>query len=159
MGERPSARHSSRNRTWICCNRGWREERCVGAGLAWRAPLYEEVGEGIMGTMRSSTAGASSRPYTTKQAVGLALAVASVAVAYFLPGTEALTHEALVACGIFARRGVHVVLRDDADGVVGLLGCLLLFVLGVRPQFSDAFSGLHDDYGVVCSCGLLHDSP
>lgn len=94
-----------------------------------------------MGTMRSSTAGASSRPYTTKQAVGLALAVASVAVAYFLPGTEALTHEALVACGILLGAVFMWFCGTMPTGVVGLLGCLLLFVLGVRPQFSDAFSG------------------
>lgn len=94
-----------------------------------------------MGTMRSSTAGASSRPYTTKQAVGLALAVASVAVAYFLPGTEALTHEALVACGILLGAVFMWFCGTMPTGVVGLLGCLFLFVLGVRPQFSDAFSG------------------
>ena len=83
----------------------------------------------------------SSRPYTTKQAVGLALAVASVAVAYFLPGTEALTHEALVACGILLGAVFMWFCGTMPTGVVGLLGCLLLFVLGVRPQFSDAFSG------------------
>ena len=49
----------------------------------------------------------------------------------------------------FARRGVHVVLRDDADGGRRAFRVLALVRAWRAPAVFRCVFGLHDDYGVV----------
>lgn len=76
-----------------------------------------------------------------RKVIGLVLAVAAVAIAYFIPGTDQLSHEAITSIGVLVGAVFMWFCGTMSTGVVGLAGCLALFVLGVRPNFSDAFSG------------------
>lgn len=81
------------------------------------------------------------RNFTMRQLIGFVLAVLSITVAYFIPGNENLSHEAITAVGILLGAVFMWFCGTMATGVVGLVCCLALFGLGVQPQFSDAFSG------------------
>lgn len=76
-----------------------------------------------------------------RQLTGFVLAILSVTVAYFIPGNENLSHEAITAVGILLGAVFMWFCGTMATGVVGLACCLALFALGVQPRFSDAFSG------------------
>ena len=109
--------------------------------------------------------GIAERPrlFTAKQAVGFVLAVVSIAGSYFIPGCPELTHEAIAACGILLGAVFMWFCGTMPTGVVGLLGCLALFALGIRPQFADAFSGYTSTtawfvLGVYCMTALMQKS-
>ena len=82
-----------------------------------------------------------ARSFTTRQLVGFILAVISVVIAFFIPGTESLSHEAITAIGILLAGVFMWLCGTMATGIVGLVCCILLFVLGVVPEFADSFSG------------------
>ena len=113
--------------------------------------------------MVSLDAAAESRGFTMRQLVGFLLAVASVFVAFFIPGTESLSHEAITAIGILLGAVFMWLCGTMATGVVGLACCLALFVLGVTPKFSDAFSGYTSTttwfvLGVYCMTTIMQKS-
>ncbi len=113
--------------------------------------------------MVSLDAAAESQGFTMRQLVGFLLAVASVFVAFFIPGTESLSHEAITAIGILLGAVFMWLCGTMATGVVGLACCLALFVLGVTPKFSDAFSGYTSTttwfvLGVYCMTTIMQKS-
>ena len=115
------------------------------------------------GDSMADCAAPQPRSFTAKQAAGFALAVLSVAVSFFAPGTAELTHEAITACGILLGAVFMWFCGTMPTGVVGLLGCLALFALGIRPQFSDAFSGYTSTtawfvLAVYCMTALMQKS-
>ena len=69
-----------------------------------------------------------ARAFTTKQLVGLVLAIVVFVVSYSIPGNELLTHEGITAIGILLSAVCMWFCGTMATGVVGLLACLALFV-------------------------------
>lgn len=104
-----------------------------------------------------------ARAFTTKQLVGLVLAIVVFVVSYSIPGNELLTHEGITAIGILLSAVCMWFCGTMATGVVGLLACLALFVSGVVPEFGKAFSGYTTTttwfiLGVYCMTALIQMS-
>ena len=105
----------------------------------------------------------SEHSLMNRRSIGFVLAVISVTISYFLPGTPDLSHEGITALGILLAAVFMWFCDTMPTGVVGLVGCFALFVLGVRSQFSEAFSGYTTTttwfvLGVYCMTTLMQYS-
>lgn len=79
--------------------------------------------------------------FPLKRVAGAVLAVACVAVSVFLPGSEELSHQGVMAIGVLLAAVALWFCGTMPQGVVGLVGIMLLVLLGVVPTLSDALSG------------------
>ena len=75
-----------------------------------------------------------------KRIIGIALAAVCIGVSYFLPGSEALSHEGIVALGLLVGLVCLWVTAALPLGVIALLITVLLALLGVVPT-NEAFAG------------------
>ena len=75
-----------------------------------------------------------------KRIIGIVLAIVCIAIAYFLPGSEALSHEGITALGLLVGLVCLWVTAALPLGVIALLITVLLPLLNVVPM-NQAFSG------------------
>ena len=93
-----------------------------------------------MGNAEAAVKPAAKKGFA-KRIVGLVLGVVCLVVSALLPGSEELTHEAIMSLGILLLAVVFWICDVLPVGVTGLLGAILLSVMGVTPKFADAWSG------------------
>ena len=79
--------------------------------------------------------------FPLKRVIGAVLAIAFVAIAASIPGTESLSHEGVMAIGILLASVAMWFCNTMPQGVVGLVGVVLLVLLGAVPSLSDGLSG------------------
>ncbi len=75
-----------------------------------------------------------------KRIIGIVLAAVCIGVSYFLPGSEALSHEGIMALGLLVGLVCLWVTAALPLGVIALLITVLLALLGVVPT-NEAFAG------------------
>lgn len=84
---------------------------------------------------------APARNFSGKQLLGFGLGIASLVILFLAPESANLSHEALTSIGVLLCCVFMWFFGSMSTGVVGVLGCFLLFILGVQPTFQSAFSG------------------
>lgn len=77
----------------------------------------------------------------TKRLIGFVLGVIVLIGAMMIPGSEELSHEAVMSLGILLFAVMFWIFDTLPVGVTGLLGAILLSVFGVVPDFATAWSG------------------
>ena len=77
----------------------------------------------------------------TKRLIGFVLGVVVLIVSMMIPGSEELSHEAVMSLGILLFAVVFWIFDTLPVGDTGLLGAILLSVFGVVPDFATAWSG------------------
>lgn len=80
-------------------------------------------------------------PFPLKRVVGAVLAAVIVAVSYGIPSTESLSHEGVMAIGVLLASVAMWFCGTMPQGVVGLVGVVLLVFLGVVTSLTEALSG------------------
>lgn len=75
-----------------------------------------------------------------KRIIGIVLAAVCIGISYFLPGSEALSHEGIMALGLLVGLVCLWVTAALPLGVIALLITVLLALLGVVPT-NEAFAG------------------
>ena len=68
----------------------------------------------------------SEHSLMNRRSIGFVLAVISVTISYFLPGTPDLSHEGITALGILLAAVFMWFCDTMPTGVVGLVGCFAL---------------------------------
>lgn len=76
-----------------------------------------------------------------KRVVGAVIAVVLIIASYCLPGSESLPHEGVMAIGVLLASVAMWFCGTMPQGVVGLVGVVLLVFLGVVPSLTEALSG------------------
>ncbi len=97
------------------------------------------------------------------QLVGLVVGLTCMGSSYFIPATPDLSHEAIMSLGIMAGTVVMWFCGTMSTGVVGLIGVVALYLLGVQPTFQESFSGFTQTttwfiLGVFCMTALMQKS-
>ena len=79
--------------------------------------------------------------FPLKRVIGAALAVAFIVASYCIPGSESLSREGIMAIGVLLASVAMWFCGTMPQGVVGLVGVVLLVFLGVAPSLTEALSG------------------
>ena len=79
--------------------------------------------------------------FPVKRVIGAALAAVFVVASCAMPGFEGLSHEGVMAIGVLLAAVALWFCGTMPQGVVGLVGVMLLVLLGVVPSLADALSG------------------
>ena len=100
--------------------------------------------------------------FTGKQLAGFIGGAVVLAVAVLMPETT-VSHGAIMSLGVLLACVFMWFCGSMSTGVVGLVGCFLLFVFNVQPTFGDAFSGFTQPttwfvLGVYCMTALMQHS-
>lgn len=81
------------------------------------------------------------RSLSLKRVIGAVLAVVIILVACAMPASEELSHEGIMAIGVLLASVAMWFCGTMPQGVVGLIGVVLLVFLSVVPSLTEALSG------------------
>lgn len=98
-----------------------------------------------------------------KEIAGVIVAVIIVVASVLLPGSEDMTHEGIMAFGVLLACVALWFCESLPVGVVGVLGCVLLFALGVVGTLPEAFTGFTQStvwfiFGIFVLTALMMNS-
>ena len=100
---------------------------------------------------------------TKKQISGFIIGLGIIGISFFIPSSQAISHEGIVSIGILLGAVSMWFCNTMASGIVSLGICFLLYLFGIVPSFADAFSGFTNAttwfiLAVFCMTALMQAS-